>query len=70
MPTANGYVTWKWVAIAAAGLLTVALVGGWNAHAWVTEALDKKVDTSAFIDQQGDTKWIKECMIKKCWDNP
>ena len=70
MNTDGQYVTWKWVAAGAVGLLVTAVIGGWNAHGWATDKLEGKLDTSEFVDQQDDTKWIKQCMITKCWDKP
>jgi hypothetical protein len=69
MPNSQ-YVTWKWVAVGAVSLLVAAIVGGWNAHAWATNELENKLNISEFINQQDDTKWIKQCMITKCWDKP
>ena len=64
------YITYKVVATAAVVLLATAAVSGWNIHAWAVNELNRKVDATDFIDQQSDTKWIKKCMITKCWDKP
>ncbi len=59
-------VTWK-----ALLFILAALVGGQGSTLlWVDSKLDKKVDTASYQQSAEDIKWIKECMIKKCWDTP
>jgi len=63
-------VTWK-----ALLFILAALVGGQlstlgGTLVWMDGKLEQKVDVTSYQQSAEDIKWIKECMIKKCWDKP
>jgi len=59
-------VTWK----AMVFILAAAVGGQGTTLVWMDGKLDDKVDVSAYVSNSDDIKWIKACMIKKCWDTP
>lgn len=63
-------VTFKWLAGAILGLcLGGALVTG-SAYAWFDTKLSAKLDMKEYQSTTEDIKWIRKCMVTKCWDKP
>ncbi len=56
-------VTWKQMV----GILCGAVIYSALALAWVDNT---KLDVKDYEGTKDDIKWIKACMIKKCWDKP
>jgi hypothetical protein len=59
-----GPVTWKAVTY----LLGALVAAQGTTLYWVNDELKEKVSVQNYQSQTDDIKWIKECMIKKCWD--
>ena len=59
-----GAVTWK----AMTYLLGALVLAQGGTLGWMDSQLDDKVDVVDYQGSADDIKWIKECMIKKCWD--
>jgi len=61
-----GTVTWK----AMVYLLGALVLAQGGSLAWTDRKLDEKVSYKEYQSTADDIKWIKECMVKKCWDRP
>lgn len=74
VPDMNQYVTFKWLMGAAVGLCLGGAVVTASAMVYMNTQFEKKAAKSRLetIERNytDDIKWIKECMIKKCWDKP
>ena len=69
-PTGEDVVTFKWLAGAVMGVMVGGAVLTGSAYAWLDAKMDEKVDVIDYDDVKGDIKFIRECMVKKCWDRP
>ena len=60
-------VNWKAMTriLALSALFYLGTLGG--VLAWVDRT---KLDTELFQTTTEDIRWIRECMVKKCWDKP
>jgi len=59
-------VTWK----AMVYLLGVLVLTQAGTLAWTSDQLNNRVTIQQYQTQADDIKWIRECLVTKCWDKP
>lgn len=74
IPDMSQYVTFRWLMGACVGLCLGGAAVTTLAMVHMNERFEKKANAVALAEvkklYQDDIRWIKECMVKKCWDNP
>ena len=59
-------VTWK----AMTYLLGVLVLAQAGTLAWTSDQLDDRVTMRQYQSSADDIRWIRECLVTKCWDKP
>lgn len=61
-----GTVTWK----AMTYLLGALVLAQGGTLAWTSDQLDQRVTVQQYQSQADDIRFIRECLVTKCWDTP
>lgn len=71
------YVTFRWLLGAVIGMIMGGAAVTASAFVYLDTKLSDKVNVDMFVSEKmqndetrDDIKWIRECMVTKCWERP
>ncbi len=71
------YVTFRWLLGAVIGMIMGGAAVTASAFVYLDTKLADKVNVEMFVSEKmqndetrDDIKWIRECMVTKCWERP